>query len=276
MQRTRIHGVELAYNLQGSGEPLVMIHGAQGDQSMFAGFVPAFSGQFQVLTFDQRGSGLSEKPDMEYSMAMLADDTAALMEYVGFTSAHVIGVSMGGMIAQEFALRHPRKVRSLVLGCTTPGGPKAVSLGGQALTNAYSTKPMSAEERGKALAEAAFTKGYIDKHPEIIPAMIESRRQRPIDSVALAHRMKAAYAHDTYDRLSHITCPTLVITGKDDVLISWENSRMLAERIPNAKLVLLEPAGHCFWMEQPQQSHEAIAKFFSSVIPQSAIPNPQS
>ena len=268
MQRARINGVELAYDLQGAGEPLVLIHGAQGDQSMFSGLAPAFASQFRVLTFDQRGSGLSEKPDMEYSIAMLADDTAALIEHVGFASAHIVGVSMGGMIAQEFVLRHPRKVRSLVLGCTTPGGPKAVRLGGEALTSAYSTKPMSAEERGKALAEAAFTKGYIEQHPEIIPTMIEARRQRPLDPVALAHRMKAAYAHDTYDRLSQVACPTLVITGKDDVLISWENSRILAERIPGAKLVLLEPAGHCFWIEQPEQSREAILAFFSS-IPQS-------
>jgi 3-oxoadipate enol-lactonase len=275
MQRTRINGVEVAYELQGSGAPLVMIHGAQGDQSMFSGLAPAFARQFRVLTFDQRGSGLSEKPDMEYSIAMLADDTATLMEHVGFAAAHVIGVSMGGMIAQEFALRHPRKVRALVLGCTTPGGPKAVRLGGEALTNAYSTEPMSAEERGKALAEAAFTKGYIERHPEIIPAMIESRRQRPLDPVALAHRMKAAYAHDTYDRLPQIACPTLVITGKDDVLISWENSRLLAERIPGARLVLLEPAGHCFWLEQPEQSREAIMTFLSA-IPQSAVHNPQS
>ncbi len=261
MLRARINGVELAYDLQGTGEPLVMIHGAQGDRSMFSGFAPAFASRFQVLTFDQRGSGQSEKPDMEYSIAMLADDTATLMDQVGFFSAHIVGVSMGGMIAQEFALRHAHKVRSLVLGCTTPGGPKAVRLGGEALTNAYSTKPLSAEERGRALAEAAFTTGYIEQHPEIIQAMIEARRQRPLDPVALEHRMKAAYAHDAYDRLSQITCPTLVITGKDDALISWENSRILAEHIPGAKLVLLKPAGHCFWMEQPQQSHEAMLKF---------------
>ena len=261
MLRARINGVELAYDLQGAGEPLVLIHGAQGDQSMFAGIAPAFANQFRVLTFDQRGSGLSEKPDMEYSMALLADDTAALMEHVGFASAHIIGVSMGGMIAQEFALRHPHKVRSLVLGCTTPGGPKAVRIGGEALTTAYSTEPLSPEERGRALAEAAFTKGYIAQHPEVIPAMIEARRQRPLDPVALSHRMKAAYAHDAYDQLPHVACPTLVITGKDDALISWENSRILAERIPGAKLVLLEPAGHVFWLEQPEHSRAAILAF---------------
>lgn len=262
--RARVNGVELVYDLQGSGEPLVLIHGGQGDRSTFFWMLPWFAGQFQVLTFDQRGSGESEKPDMEYSIALLADDTAALMDHVGFSSAHIIGESMGGMIAQELALRHPHKVRSLVLGCTTPGGPKAIPLGGAALAKAYSTDSLSPEERGRALAEAAFTKGYIERHPGIIPALIEARRQKPLDPVAFSHRLQAAYAHDTYDRLPYIACPTLVITGKDDALISWENSRILAKRIPGAKLVLLEPAGHAFWVEQPEKSREAILAFLQA------------
>lgn len=265
MLRARVNGVELVYDLHGAGEPLVLIHGAQGDRSMFFGIAPTFAQRFRVLTFDQRGSGQSEKPDMEYSVALLADDTAALMDHVGFASAHIIGVSMGGMIAQELALRQPRKVRSLVLGCTTPGGPQAVRLGGDALARAYSTAPLSAEERGKALAEAAFTKGYIEKHPEVIPAMVEARRQRPLDPQALARRMQAAYVHNTYDRLPQIACPTLVITGKDDALISWENSRILAERIPGATLVVLEPAGHLFWVEQAEQARTAILSFLSTL-----------
>jgi 3-oxoadipate enol-lactonase len=132
------------------------------------------------------------------------------------------------------------------------------------LTAAYSTQPMSAEERGTALAEAVFTKGYIARHPDLIPAMIEARRQRPIDPVALEHRMKAVFNHDAYDRLPQIACPTLVITGRDDLLISWENSRIIAERIPGAILRILEPAGHCFWLEQPAQAAEAILRFLES------------
>ena len=263
MERARVNGVELAYELRGAGTPIVMIHGAQGDQTMYAGLAAALAPSYQVLTFDQRGSGLSEKPDMPYSIAMLADDTAALMDHLKISSAHIIGVSMGGMIAQEFALRHPQKVRALVLGCTTPGGPKSVRLGGDALTNAYSPKPMTAEERGKALAEAAFTKGYLAKHPEVVASMIESRRNRPIDSAAFPHRMKAAMEHDTFDRLGEIRCPTLVITGKDDALISWENSRLLAQHIKGAEELILEPAGHCFWLEQPEASKDAIAGFLS-------------
>ncbi len=263
MERARVNGIEMAYELRGEGVPILMIHGAQGDQSMFAGMAATFSKNYRVLTFDQRGSGLSEKPDMPYSIAMLADDTAALMDHLKIATAHIIGVSMGGMIAQEFALRHPQKVRSLVLGCTTPGGPKSIRLGGAALTSAYSTAPMTPEERGKALAEAAFTKGYIAKHPEIVTSMIEARRNRPIDSAAFPHRMKAAMEHDTYDRLGEIRCPTLVITGKDDALISWENSRLLSQHIKGAEEVILEPAGHCFWLEQPEQSNAAIAGFIS-------------
>jgi 3-oxoadipate enol-lactonase len=228
MQRANISGIELAYELRGAGAPLVMIHGAQGDQTMFTGLAANLSNHYRVLTFDQRGSGLSDKPDMEYSIALLADDTAALMDHLELPPAHVIGVSMGGTIAQELALRHPHKVHSLVLGCTTAGGSQSIRIGGGALAAAYSTRSMSPEERGRALAEAAFTKGYIAQHPEIIPAMIAARQQRPLDTVALQHRMKATFKHDAYDRLPQIRCPTLVITGKDDALISWENSQILA------------------------------------------------
>ncbi len=264
MERARINGIQIAYELQGSGVPIVMIHGAQGDQTMFSGMAATFANRFQVLTFDQRGSGLSEKPDMDYSIAMLADDTAALMDHVGYSAAHVIGVSMGGTVAQELVLRHPKKVLSVVLGCTTAGGPNSVRLGGGALADAYSTREMSAEERGRALAEAAFTKGYLDRHPEVIKGMIEARRSRPIDTSALGHRMNAIRGFDAYDRLPRIKCPTLVITGRNDALVPWENSRILAERIAGAKLVVLEPAGHCFWLEQPEQSSAAIAGFIDA------------
>ena len=128
MQRARVNGVKLVYEIQGTGEPLILIHGAQSDRSIFTGMLPNFTDQFEVLTYDQRGSGQSEKPDVQSTMGMIADDTVALMDHVGFSSAHVYGVSMGGMIAQELAIRHGSAVRSLVLGCTTPGGPSVQQL----------------------------------------------------------------------------------------------------------------------------------------------------
>ncbi len=261
MQRASVNGVELVYETYGAGEPLVLVHGAQSDRSIFINLLPDFTDQFEVLIFDQRGSGQSEKPDVEYTMGMIADDTAALMDYVGFPPAHVYGVSMGGMIAQELAIRHASHVQSLVLGCTTPGGPQAVSLQGEAIQSSHSTEELSAEERGKALAETAFTEGYIQKHPEIISTLVEARKKQPLDTVGFSHRMQAAYMHNTFDRLSQITCPTLVITGKDDALIAWENSKLLAKNIANSELVVLEPAGHVFWVEQPTRSRNAILTF---------------
>lgn len=263
MPRETVNGVELVYEQHGAGEPLVLLHGAQSDRSLFPDLLPDYTGQFQVLVFDQRGSGESQKPDVAYSIGMLADDTAALMERVGFATAHVLGVSMGGMIAQELALRHPDRVRSLVLGCTTPGGPNAVSLDGEAIRRSHDTEPLSAEERGRALAETAFAPGYVVRHPELVDALIEARRQRPLDPVGFARRMQAAYAHDTFERLSHIVCPTLVMTGKDDALVAWQNSQLLADRIPNAELVVLTPAGHVYWVEQPGPATDAVLEFLS-------------
>src|SRR5262249_11270900 len=147
---------------------------------------------------------------------------------------------------------------------TTAGGPNSIRATGLA-TNAYSTKGMSAEERGRALAEAAFTKGYIARHPELVAMMIEQRKQRPIDTFGFTRRMEALQTFDTYDRLPQRTCPTLVITGKDDALIHWENSRLIASRIPGAQLTILEPAGHCFWLEQPEQSRDAIRRFLDTI-----------
>ena len=128
MARVQVHGVELDYDLGGAGDPVVFIHGAQSDRSVLDNLLPAITKRFEVLSFDQRGIGGSSKPDHPYSVAMLADDTAALMEAVGFERAHVFGVSMGGMIGQELALRHPRRVRTLAIGCSTAGGPNAIGL----------------------------------------------------------------------------------------------------------------------------------------------------
>src|SRR5262249_53872416 len=136
MERARINGVELAYQLRGTGSPLVMIHGAQGDQTMFSDLASRFADSFRVLTFHQPGSGLSEKPYTDYTMPLLAATTAAMMDHVGFPAAHVIGVSMGGTIAQELALWHAAKVRSLILGCTPPGGRHAPRIGGGAFASA--------------------------------------------------------------------------------------------------------------------------------------------
>jgi pimeloyl-ACP methyl ester carboxylesterase len=264
MPEARVDGVRLDWALHGRGEPLVCLHGLQGDSSHFHGLLPALSAAHRTLLFDQRGSGRSDKPAGDYTTALLADDTAALMDHVGFDAAHVFGVSMGGMIAQELALRHPRRVRSLILGCTRAGGPTAVPVAEHpAFAIAYASGEIPAEERARAFARVTFTDGYLDAHPEVVERLAAARRERPLDPEAFARRRRAIDRHDTFDRLPALRCPTLVLTGRQDRIVAWENSRILAERIPGARLEVLDPAGHLFWIEQAAATEKAVLAFLA-------------
>lgn len=263
MAKRTVDNIELYYELHGGGTPLVLLHGLQGDLSNFAGLIPALAKQHRVLAFDQRGSGWSDKPAQPYSMALYADDCARLMDALGIEQAHVLGMSMGGMIAQEFALRHPHRLRALVLGCTTPGGAGAPKLEGEARQHTYETADLAPEERARRLAKAGFTEGFLDANPQVLEALIAARRQRPLDVAALQRRMAAIDGHDTYDRLEAIQAPTLVVTGRPDNIIDPDNSRILAQRIARAKLQILEPAGHLFWMERPRQTLDCVLAFLA-------------
>ena len=258
MPAAAVNDIEIAYDLVGSGPPLVLIHGAQSDRSVFGSLLPVLEPRFRVLLFDQRGIGGSSKPDAVMSIALLADDTAALMETVGLPRAHIFGVSMGGMIAQELALRHPGRVDRLILGCSTPGGPHRLNFADENAQAAYSTESLSAEERARALAETIFTPAFLDTHPEVLEGLMRSRADHPLEPTAFAHRLRAAEGHDTHDRLGEIAAPTLVITGENDAIIPSDHSRVLARGIPGARLVVLEPAGHGFWIEQREASVDAI------------------
>ena len=261
MPHQDLDNITVYFERHGTGAPLILLHGLQGDSSNFAGLLPELAQQYQVLTFDQRGSGWSAKPAQSYTMALYADDTAHLMDALGIERTHVLGMSMGGMIAQEFALRHPDRLNGLILGCTTPGGPNAAKLESAARERTYETTDLPAEERARRLAEAGLTEAFLDRHPEVLEAMIEARRRRPLDVAALQRRMAAIDAHDTYDRLGRIRAPTLVITGRPDNIVSADNSTILAERIPNARLEVLEPAGHLFWLERPKETLDLVLTF---------------
>ena len=193
---TPANNISIAYRSVGSPElpTVVLIMGLGASHTVWGdAMVQGIEAEgYRVILLDNRDTGSSTRfdewgqptiwwqllkqqvgleVDAPYTLNDMAADTVALMDELNVSDAHCIGASMGGMIAQEFALRHAQKVRSLVLGCTTPGGPRAIPLEGAGVASAYSTKELSAEERGRALAEAAFTKGYVDAHPEIVTAL---------------------------------------------------------------------------------------------------------
>jgi pimeloyl-ACP methyl ester carboxylesterase len=241
MPKVKVGDINMYYEIHGEGEPIVMINGAGGTVDWVRRLIPVYSREYRLILFDNRGAGQSDKPDMAYTTAMLADDLAGLLDAIGIDSAHVRGVSFGGMIAQEFALRHPEKVRSLVLMVTSCGQPHSIMSSSADLSKAHELPPKEATE---ALLRCFITEEFIEKQPRLFQTLIAFALEHPIDPDCLAKHTDAIKHHDTYDRLPKISVPTLVIGGDADTVIPAENARILASRIPRAELVILKNAGH--------------------------------
>jgi len=259
--KVKVNDIQLYYEVRGEGEPLVLIMGLGANTRGWDMQVPAFSREFQVVAFDNRGSGRSDKPASSYSMRLFADDTAGLMDALGIASAHVYGQSMGGLIAQELALSYPQRVRTLVLGSTSCGGQRAVGALPEHLTLMASLNTLSPEEAAEKGLPLMYSAEFIArKRQELIArALAEAELRPPPD--AFARQVQAAVRHEAYDRLPQIRCPTLVISGSDDKIVPAENSRILAEQIPGAELVLLPKAGHGYLVECADESNAIVLDF---------------
>ena len=251
MPLAAIGNIELYFERAGSGARLLFISGTGGDlrakPNVFDG---PFAKTFDLLAYDQRGLGRSSKPDRAYSMADYADDAAALMDHVYWEQALVIGVSFGGMVAQELALRHPAKVRRLVLACTSPGGE-----GGSSYPF-HDIGHLTGEDRARHLLPISDTRrdaAWANEHPDQYAAMIafaaaDPHGDEPGRRVGAARQIDARAAHDAWDRLPRIGCPVLVAGGLYDGIAPPATQRRLAARIPEARLEMFE-GGHLFMLQ---------------------------
>ncbi len=263
MPVARIDDITMYYEIYGEGEPLVLIMGLGGDHFRWFRILPLLAEKFKVLTFDNRGVGKTDKPDVPYTMKMMADDIAGLMDAVGIEKAHVFGISLGGMVAQNFALLHPNRIISLMLGCTFCGGEHTVSneRSGPSVLDPSLIETMLPEERAVEMLPALYSREFIEENQEFVDIQIDYAKNNPIDIVGYRRQMGAVSTHDTYDRLPEIKLPTLVITGDTDVLIPAENSRIIASRIPHSKLVILKGLGHGFYTEANEETARILTDF---------------
>jgi pimeloyl-ACP methyl ester carboxylesterase len=188
----------------------------------------------------------------------MASDVAAVLDAAGVESAHVFGISMGGMIAQEFAIQYPKRVRSLILGCTTAGGAGVVRAEADATQMLLSRGKMSAEEAARAALPFIYDATTAQ---ELIEEDLEVRRPWFPRREAYNAQLQGILTWECYSRLSQINAPTLVIHGDSDRLIPAGNGKIIAENISGAKLVVLSPASHIFTTDQPQEAHQAILDF---------------
>ena len=241
-----------------------MIMGYNGDSRVWFRQIPGLSQEYRVVAFDSRGNGRSDKPDVPYTMEIFARDLAGLLNALSVDAAHIYGISMGGMIAQEFALRYPDRVISLILGCTSCGGTHSIGFDEETVTFLLDMERMerlTPEEQSREWLPFDFSRDFIDNNPDIVEQYIAMRVECSPPLQSSMRQAEAIMLHDTYDRLPEIKAPTLVIAGAADRLIPVENSRILASRIPNAELVILENMGHGFTGEAPEEANKAVLDF---------------
>jgi pimeloyl-ACP methyl ester carboxylesterase len=261
MAYTDNDGVRLVWESRGEGTPVLLIMGLGYTSEMWHRVAPVLATRFRVITFDNRGVGGSGKPTGPYPIATMAEDAAAVMRAAGIESAHVFGISMGGMIAQELALRHPEMVRSLILGCTACGGTEAVPAAGAVLRVLNARATMTPEEGVWAMVP--FIYDASTPRERIEEDLAIRIRTFPAAASYLA-QLGGIQAWGSYSRLGSIKAPTLIIHGENDQLIPPENAKILAGAIPGARLAMLASASHIFPTDQPERSIELILAFLES------------
>jgi 3-oxoadipate enol-lactonase len=260
---TALNGMSVYYEVAGSGHRVLLISGTGGD--LRRGLRPAdnpLAKSFEVLSYDQRGLGQTDVVPGPYSMADYGDDAAGLLDAVGWDSVLVVGVSFGGMVAQELALRHPSKVHRLVLACTSAGGAGGASYPLQELLGADDPDRAS---RRLTLLDTRWDTGWQAEHADMVELITEGMSseqwQDPEAGKGLRLQLEARSHHDTSSRLGAIACPTLVCGGRYDGIAPPANGEFLAAHIPGARLELFD-GGHLFFM-QDAAAWPAIVTFLS-------------
>jgi 3-oxoadipate enol-lactonase len=261
MPLAQINGIERYYQETGSGDALLLINGLTGTCLGWEPLVPSLAGHFRVITSDNRGVGRSEAPPGPYTTRQMADDAAALLAHLGVVRAHVVGSSMGGMIAQELALAYPSLVDRLVLYGTFARPHRAI-------IDPWLTFVVQMKER---LDPASVTLGWLPwlytpaffEQPERVEAVLAWQEPYPSPAHGIAAQAEAVRHHDTLERLPQITAPTLVLVGAEDVVTPVYYSRVLAGRIPAATLQVLERGGHEALWEDLDSGIEALLGFLA-------------
>jgi len=260
---TEINGIKLHYREYGEGEPLLLIMGLSANADWWGEeFLRPLTERFHVVTYDNRGAGRSGKPEGPYPIPLMASDAVGLMDHLGWESAHVMGASMGGMIAQELALEYPERVRRLVLLCTNCGGREQVMATPEVYALLNTPRDgLTPEDIAKLSMPLLFPQRYIDENPQKMEEVLEACLIAPIEPKCFVWQIMGVSKWSCYSRLADLRHPTLIITGTEDVLIPPENSRILADAIPNSRLVEIEGAGHGFQIMFPERMAEEVLTF---------------
>jgi 3-oxoadipate enol-lactonase len=259
MAIVQVGEVELDCERSGSGPPLLAIMGMSGTALHWGEpFLEALRSDFEVIAYDHRGVGASSRLQGEISIAQLAEDAAGLLAALELESAHVLGISMGGMVAQELALAHPERVRTLTLGCTYCGGEGSSQAAPEVIQGLFEAMSSGDRERAIRTGWEANVSAAMAADPDAYATFRAIAERRAVAVPVVMAQAQAIFAHDTSARLPQLKMPVLVIHGSEDQMLPVANGRMIAGLIPQAHLEILEGIGHLFFWELPERSAELI------------------
>ena len=265
MPKIDANGIDLYYETTGSGDPLVLIAGLGYGLWLWHKMIPGLAEHFQVIAFDNRGAGQTDKPDGPYDVLMMTADTAGLMDGLGIRAAAVVGHSMGGFIAQQLALSRPDLVGKLILSATNFGGPRHLPVTAQAMAVIMdrSGDPVDVIKRGIAVACAP---GFSEAHPQVVDELIAYRLGNPVPLAQYQAQTavglgllseEACFEH----KLQNVQAPTLILLGEHDQVVPPGNTELLANKLPDARIKTLPNTGHMFPVEDPDAAVAALLDF---------------
>jgi pimeloyl-ACP methyl ester carboxylesterase len=281
MPSTQRDGVGLSWESHGqAGDPVLLVMGLGGDMHFWEFQIPAFAARHQVVAYDNRGVGQSDKPKGAYTIEMMAEDALAVMDAAGFRRAHVVGISMGGMIAQELAIRHPERVGALVLAATyskadteaqrvaeegaeLAGAPSPIAMMRSGSGGGVDLSHVDMKQLYRFMMGLILTPEFIIREREWLRALFQRWKDSGATVENFLSQVAAVLAHDSTARLPSIAAPTLVLTGSDDQLVPPRHSDELHALIPGSRLVVLPGGTHGFNIEMKDAFNDVVLRFLA-------------
>ncbi len=279
MPHVAIGDVDLYYESHGApGLPtIVFIGGWASYRWIWFRQIPYLKERYRCIVFDNRGSGRSSKPDYPYTMDMFASDTVGLMEALNIETAHVLGISMGGLIAQQIAISYPEKLRSLIIVSSHFGGPNHIPIDDKtlALLGAIPTETISREQSMEMRYRATFSPQFLQENRSLIELTQEWANKHPAPLFAQVHQASATSAFNAESELKKISAPTLILHGDSDLAVPTRNGELLDQRISNSKLKIIKDASHFVIIEKHEEFNNEVMNFIDEVEQGQFSPRPQ-
>ncbi len=260
-----VQGVNLYYEVRGTGEDVVLISGLGGNAELWTRQAQVLSESHIVVLFDNRGAGRSDAPEGPYTVQMMAADTALLLDTLDIPAAHIVGASMGGMIAQEVALQYPDKALSLTLITTQCGGSHAIGAAEENATalQELATLDMTPQERARGWLPYTLSQNFREANQDLVEEYVKVTGQYPCTTEGLRAQWAALMGYDSWEHLPDIVAPTLILQGSQDKLVPPENADVLGVHIPDSRVVIIDGAGHSLAFEAADRVNELLLEFFA-------------